>query len=163
MEGDYLVTEEGRCALEGIAEHLGVRRGGVTVVAAAIQAAGAISYRRGNLRVNDQQMLEGGGLRMLRRTGRRPSTSHVYLIVITNYGRGQTRKPLACLINQDLSHQACGNTQKVPTILPMNSGLLNQPQVSLIHQRRGLQEVTGFFPANVFMCELVQLVINHWN
>ena len=43
---------------ERIAEHLGVRRAGVTVVAGAIQAAGAISYRRGNLRVNDRQMLE---------------------------------------------------------------------------------------------------------
>jgi len=43
---------------ERIAEHLGVRRAGVTVAAGAMQEAGAISYRRGNLRVNDRQMLE---------------------------------------------------------------------------------------------------------
>jgi len=43
---------------ERIAEHLGVRRAGVTVVASAMQAAGAITYRRGNLRINDRQMLE---------------------------------------------------------------------------------------------------------
>jgi len=43
---------------EGIAEHLGVRRAGVTVAAKAMQDAGAISYRRGNLRVNDRQMIE---------------------------------------------------------------------------------------------------------
>jgi CRP-like cAMP-binding protein len=43
---------------ERIAEHLGVRRAGVTVAAGALQDAGAISYRRGNLRVNDRQMLE---------------------------------------------------------------------------------------------------------
>jgi len=43
---------------ERIAEHLGVRRAGVTVVAGSMQAAGAISYRRGNLRINDRQMLE---------------------------------------------------------------------------------------------------------
>ena len=43
---------------ERIAEHLGVRRAGVTVVAGAIQDAGAISYRRGNLRITDRQMLE---------------------------------------------------------------------------------------------------------
>ena len=43
---------------ERIAEHLGVRRAGVTVAAAAMQDAGAISYRRGNLRVSDRQMLE---------------------------------------------------------------------------------------------------------
>ena len=43
---------------ERIAEHLGVRRAGVTVVAGGMQDAGAISYRRGNLRVTDRQMLE---------------------------------------------------------------------------------------------------------
>ena len=43
---------------ERIAEHLGVRRAGVTVVAGAMQAAGAIAYRRGNLRISDRQMLE---------------------------------------------------------------------------------------------------------
>jgi CRP-like cAMP-binding protein len=43
---------------ERIAEHLGVRRAGVTVVAAAMQDAGAITYRRGNVRVSDRQMIE---------------------------------------------------------------------------------------------------------
>src|SRR5215213_895056 len=43
---------------EQIADHLGVRRAGVTVVAGAMQAAGAITYRRGNLRINDRRMLE---------------------------------------------------------------------------------------------------------
>jgi len=43
---------------ERMAEHLGVRRAGVTVAAAAMQDAGAIRYRRGNLRVNDRQMIE---------------------------------------------------------------------------------------------------------
>src|SRR5690349_8228882 len=43
---------------ERIAEHLGVRRAGVTVAAGALQDAGAISYRRGNLRVHDRKMIE---------------------------------------------------------------------------------------------------------
>jgi CRP-like cAMP-binding protein len=43
---------------ERIAEHLGVRRAGVTVVAAAMKHAGAITYKRGKLRVNDRQMIE---------------------------------------------------------------------------------------------------------
>lgn len=43
---------------ERIAEHLGVRRAGVTVAAGTMQDAGAISYRRGNLRVADRQRLE---------------------------------------------------------------------------------------------------------
>jgi len=53
MEDDVIhITQE------QIAEHLGVRRAGVTVVAGAMQAAGAISYRRGNLRVNDRRILK---------------------------------------------------------------------------------------------------------
>ena len=43
---------------ERIADHLGVRRAGVTVVAAHMQAAGAISYRRGNLRIDNRETLE---------------------------------------------------------------------------------------------------------
>ena len=43
---------------ERIAEHLGVRRAGVTVVALHMQDAGAISYRRGNLRITNREMLE---------------------------------------------------------------------------------------------------------
>jgi CRP-like cAMP-binding protein len=44
---------------ERTADHLGVRRAGVTVVAAQMQAAGAISYRRGSLRISNREMLEG--------------------------------------------------------------------------------------------------------
>jgi len=55
---DRIDEDEIHITQERIAEHLGVRRAGVTVVAAAMQAAGAISYRRGNFRVNDRQMLE---------------------------------------------------------------------------------------------------------
>jgi CRP-like cAMP-binding protein len=43
---------------ERIAEHLGVRRAGVTVVAANMEAAGAISCSRGRLRVIDRSKLE---------------------------------------------------------------------------------------------------------
>ncbi len=43
---------------EQISQHLGVRRAGITVVAGAMQAAGAISYRRGNLRIVDRRMIE---------------------------------------------------------------------------------------------------------
>lgn len=43
---------------ERIAQHLGVRRAGVTVLATEMQAAGAISYTRGSLRLTDRQTLE---------------------------------------------------------------------------------------------------------
>ena len=44
---------------ERTADHLGVRRAGVTVVATQMQAAGVISYRRGSLRISNRKMLEG--------------------------------------------------------------------------------------------------------
>lgn len=43
---------------ERIADYLGVRRAGVTVVALHMQAAGVISYKRGNLRIMNREMLE---------------------------------------------------------------------------------------------------------
>lgn len=43
---------------ERMASHMGVRRAGVTEAAGVMQAAGAISYTRGSLRLNDRQMLE---------------------------------------------------------------------------------------------------------
>jgi len=42
---------------EQMAEHLGVRRAGVTVVAGAMQEVGAITYRRGSLHIKNRQML----------------------------------------------------------------------------------------------------------
>ena len=51
-EGVIQITQE------RIADHLGVRRAGVTVVALHMQAAGAINYRRGNLRITNREMLE---------------------------------------------------------------------------------------------------------
>jgi hypothetical protein len=43
---------------ERIAQHLGVRRAGITVVARELQFIGAISYTRGHLRVVNRKLLE---------------------------------------------------------------------------------------------------------
>jgi CRP-like cAMP-binding protein len=53
IEEDVIQTTQ-----ERIAQHLGVRRAGVSVVAAHMQAAGAITYRRGSLRINNRETLE---------------------------------------------------------------------------------------------------------
>lgn len=55
---DRIEEEVIQITQERIADHLGVRRAGVTVVALDMQAAGAISYKRGNLRITNRQMLE---------------------------------------------------------------------------------------------------------
>ena len=55
---DRIGESEIQMTQERTADHLGVRRAGVTVVAAHMQSAGAISYRRGNLRITNREMLE---------------------------------------------------------------------------------------------------------
>jgi CRP-like cAMP-binding protein len=55
---DRLPDEVIQITHERIAERLGVRRAGVTVVAANMKAAGIISYSRGSLRILDRGKLE---------------------------------------------------------------------------------------------------------
>jgi CRP-like cAMP-binding protein len=55
---DRLKADEIQITHERIAQHLGVRRSGITIAAVEMQAAGAISYTRGSLRLKDRQALE---------------------------------------------------------------------------------------------------------
>jgi CRP-like cAMP-binding protein len=58
MITDRLDTEVVEITQERIAQHLGVRRAGITVVAHELQILGAISYTRGNMRIVDRSLLE---------------------------------------------------------------------------------------------------------
>lgn len=58
MISDRLNSSVVEITQERIAQHLGVRRAGVTVVAHELQLVGAISYTRGNLRIADRVLLE---------------------------------------------------------------------------------------------------------
>lgn len=58
MLSDRLDTDVIEITQERIAQHLGVRRAGVTVVAGELQGRGVISYTRGSLRVVNRQALE---------------------------------------------------------------------------------------------------------
>ena len=58
LVADRVGEAEIQITQERIANHLGVRRAGVTVVAAQMQAAGVISYKRGSLRIDNRETLE---------------------------------------------------------------------------------------------------------
>lgn len=58
MVTDRLDSEVVEITQERIAEHLGVRRAGITVVANELQTLGAIGYTRGHLRVVNRPLLE---------------------------------------------------------------------------------------------------------
>lgn len=55
---DRLAGDSIEITQERMAHHLGVRRAGVSVIAAELQERGVISYTRGNLRVVDRRALE---------------------------------------------------------------------------------------------------------
>lgn len=56
---DLTQTDEIKLTQEYLAQMLGVRRTSVTVVARTLQEAGLITYRRGNIRINDVKGLRG--------------------------------------------------------------------------------------------------------
>jgi len=58
MVTDRLGTDAVETTQERIAQHLGVRRAGITVVAGELQIIGAIAYTRGNLRITDRSLLK---------------------------------------------------------------------------------------------------------
>ena len=73
---DRLGAEAIEITHERIANHLGVRRAGVTEVAGELQRRGFVSYTRGHLRVTDRAGLESVACECyaaLSRAGRQPS------------------------------------------------------------------------------------------
>jgi hypothetical protein len=48
----------------------------------------------------------------------------------------------------------------VGAVLPPHIARINQAQVSLIHQSRGLQRVAGMFPAHVAMRQPAKFLVN---
>jgi CRP-like cAMP-binding protein len=58
MISDRLNSSGIEITQERIAQHLGVRRAGITVVAHELQLVGAISYTRGHLRISNRILLE---------------------------------------------------------------------------------------------------------
>ena len=73
---DRLGADEIQITHERMAQHLGVRRAGVTEVACEFKYRGLISYTRGNLRVLDRRALEAVACEcygVLNLTGLRPS------------------------------------------------------------------------------------------
>ena len=58
MISDRLETSTIDTTQERIAQHLGVRRAGITVIARELQFIGAISYTRGHLRISNREVLQ---------------------------------------------------------------------------------------------------------
>jgi len=66
MTRDRLLSNEFRLTHQLLAEMLGIRRGGVTTAAGALQKRKLISYSRGNIRILDRKSLEAAACRCYR-------------------------------------------------------------------------------------------------
>ncbi len=67
----------------------------------------------------------------------------------------------ACMIDQDLTHQARGHADEVRAILPLDALQRDQSLVSLIDQRGRLQGMFVPLAAELAIGERMQLVIQH--
>jgi hypothetical protein len=67
---------------------------------------------------------------------------------------------LARVVDEDLAHQLRGDAEKVGAALPARPALVDQTQVSLIDERRGLQRVPGPLAAQVAVRQLMQLTLD---
>ena len=64
------------------------------------------------------------------------------------------------MVDQDAPHLSRRHGEEVGLSLPTDPAGVDQPQVGLMHQIRGLKRVAGSFPAQVAFGELPQLTID---
>lgn len=50
-----------------------------------------------------------------------------------------------CVVDKDATHKRGGNGVKVPTTIERGLALIDQPEVSLMHERRGLKRMSVTF------------------
>src|SRR5258705_8428278 len=66
----------------------------------------------------------------------------------------------ACILHQNLSHQAGGNSKEMRTVLPLRKFLPHQTYVRLVHQGRTLQSVVGTLPLEIAVSHAAQFAVD---
>ena len=66
----------------------------------------------------------------------------------------------ARVVNQDTAHHLRRDAEEMGAVLPVDPRLIDQPQVSLVHQGSGLQRVIGAFAAQVVGGKAAQLIVD---
>src|SRR5262249_46262133 len=65
------------------------------------------------------------------------------------------------MIDQNLPHQVCRDTNKMRPILTLNAFLIDQPQKCLMHERSGLQRMVRTFTAKIVPGEPAKLFVDN--
>ena len=63
-------------------------------------------------------------------------------------------------IHQHAAHQASGHREEVRAILPLDATDINQPDVDLVDEGRGLEDVVRTLARHVPFCDAPQLVVH---
>src|SRR5688572_15879589 len=69
----------------------------------------------------------------------------------------------ARVVNQDAAHHLRSHAEEMCAVLPGHLSLINQTQVSLMDQGRGLQCVIGAFASEIITCQTAEFAIDEWN
>src|SRR5205814_2893423 len=64
------------------------------------------------------------------------------------------------VVNQDLAHRLGGDSEEVGAVLPAWTGLIGQPQISLVDQRSRLERVVGTLSAHMTVSDAPELLID---
>ncbi len=68
--------------------------------------------------------------------------------------------PRAGDVHQDAPHQLRGHGEEVRAVLPPHAARIDQAQIGLVDERRGLQRVAGTLSRHVAMREPVEFVVH---
>ena len=63
-------------------------------------------------------------------------------------------------VDEHSAHQPGGHGKEVGTVLPLYAPDIDQPDVNLVHERRGLEHVVRTFAGHVPLCDALQLAVH---
>jgi len=66
------------------------------------------------------------------------------------------------MVNQNAAHQIGSQTEEVSTIPPLDAILIDQTEISLVHQRLRLKRVFAFPVTQMMAGKAPQLAVNQW-
>ena len=65
------------------------------------------------------------------------------------------------MIDEDLAHYAGGDAVEMRPALPVDLGVIDQAQVSFVHQGRGLERVVAALASQVAARYVAEFVVDH--
>ena len=63
-------------------------------------------------------------------------------------------------VDEDSSHQLCGDGKEMRPVLPLDSARVSQPEIGLVHERSGLQGMPRALTCHVAACQPMEFVVN---